>query len=345
MLAVHPTSVAATRLRAIQYGPAFAAVGIEVRIWTFLREGDLEDWFSGGTPRRVRAVVRGLLRLGGAVRLLRRAGVVLVQREAMPLGPPVLEALAARWSTLVWDVDDAIWADFTLPTARRVPRWLRATGNKFDRIAGMANEVWAGSDVLAEWARKHSATVHVVPTVVEVPDRLLPAGQHRTVGWIGSPSTAPFVEAVLPALVTLDPPPRALVVGGDVDLAGLDGEVVPWTPEAEAEALAVIRVGLYPIESGHPLADGKCGLKAILFLAHGVPVVVTPTPTNAAIVRDGVDGLHATTPDTWAEQVRRLLDDTALWERLRTSGHERVRDGYSLAVWGPKVAERARALF
>lgn len=345
MLAVHPASVAATRLRASQYGPAFAAVGIEVRTWTFLREGDLADWFAGGTAGRLRAVVRGLGRLGGAVRLLRQAGVVLVQREAMPLGPPVLEALAARWSTLVWDVDDAIWVDFTLPTARRVPRWLRATGDKFTRIAAMANEVWAGSEVLADWARQHSAAVHVVPTVVDVPDALPPAGQHRTVGWIGSPSTAPFIETVLPALVTLDPPPRALVVGGQVELGALDGEVLRWTPEAEARALAAIRVGLYPIESAHPLAAGKCGLKAILFLAHGVPVVVTPTPTNAAIVRDGVDGLHATTPDTWAEQVRRLLDDTELWERLRTSGYERVREGYSLAVWGPRVAERALALF
>jgi glycosyltransferase involved in cell wall biosynthesis len=236
--------------------------------------------------------------------------------------------------------------DFTLPTARRVPRWVRAPGNKFDRVCRLASEVWAGSEVLAEWCRQRNENVLVVPTVVPVPLALPDASAERTVGWIGSPSTQSFVEAVLPPLRGIDPPPRAVIVGGDVDLraAGLAGRVDGWSQETEDAALAAIRVGLYPIDADHPMADGKCGLKAILFLAHGVPVVLTPTPTNARIVRDGLEGIHASTPEEWTEGVRRLLDDAELWERLRRAGHARVLEEFSLAVWAPRVADRLASL-
>ena len=120
--------------------------------------------------------------------------------------------------------------------------------------------------------------------------------------------------------------------------------MLDWTAAVEADALARARAGLYPVDRAHPLADGKCGLKAILYMANGVPPIVTPTPTNATIVRDGVDGLHATTDDEWTACVQQVLDDDDLWTRLRRDGHRRVRDEYSLAVWGPRVAAHVRRL-
>jgi len=270
---------------------------------------------------------------------MRRASVVVVQREALPFGPPVFEWLAARRRPMVWDIDDARWA--TGPAGNQVLRTLLGRSSaKYERMASMATEVWAGSEVLAAWCRQFNGRVRMLPTVVEVPP-LGPgaAGRaDRVVGWIGSPSTAPFLAEVLPALAQMETPLQVMVVGGEVDAVdGLNMTVRPWSPEAEENLLESIAVGLYPIDRRHPLAEGKCGLKAILYLSRGIPVVLTPTTTNAAIVEHGVGGLHADSLEEWRDAVGRLLADSEERTRLAAAGHRRVAEEYSLGVWGPRV--------
>lgn len=318
--------------------------GIDLRLCSFLREADLPRWYGPSHLGRVSCVLRGLLRLPLALVQVLGSDVVLVQREAMPLGPPVLEYLASRWRPLVWDVDDAVWNSYVSPTSGRVPRWLRATGAKFQRIATWADEVWAGSAVLASWAGRHSENVTVVPTVVDVPETL-PEEGGTAVGWIGSHSTAQFLTPILPELRDIEPGLEVLAVGAPA-LSTEDPSLraIPWSMEAERDALDAMRVGLYPVDENHPLADGKCGLKAILYMAHGIPPVVTPTRPNADIVRDGIDGLHARTPAEWRQAVTTLLRDDAVWERCRRAGYAAVCDRFSMQVWAPRLAARLRTL-
>jgi glycosyltransferase involved in cell wall biosynthesis len=126
--------------------------------------------------------------------------------------------------------------------------------------------------------------------------------------------------------------------------APLVARQLPWSADNERDALRAIRVGLYPIDRAHPMADGKCGLKAVLYMAHGIPPIVTPTPTNALIVRDGIDGLHADTAEQWVAAIERLLDDDELWSRCSLSAHARAKACYSTEVWGPQVAGLVREL-
>lgn len=345
VLAVHPQSVAATRLRAVQYRHALSSVGLQFELWSFLRERDLVAWYGTSHLRRVAVVLRAVWRLPAAVACIRRASVVIVQREAMPLGPPLIEMLAARLRPVVWDVDDAVWESYVSPTAGRVPRWVRATADKSRRICASADQVWAGSEVLASWCRQHNDAVSVVPTVVSVPETLPTPTAERTIGWVGSHSTGEFISGILPALASISPSPRMRIVGADPSPPpGLDADIQPWSPAAEASLLAGTRVGVYPVDREHPLAEGKCGLKAILFMAHGIPCVVTPTTTNATVVRAGIDGLHARTPEEWTVAVQRLLDDHDLWQRCREAGHERARSMFSLDAWGPWVCDQLLAL-
>jgi glycosyltransferase involved in cell wall biosynthesis len=317
-----------------------------MRSWSFLGEADLAAWYGPSQLRRVLVVLRALLRIPAAIRLIEHSDVVVVQREALPLGPPLLELFAGRRRPLVWDVDDAIWAEFTSPTAGRVPRWLRATGDKYVTLGRKADEVWAGSEVLAQWCRAHNAATFVVPTVVEVPEERPEHVSNRVVTWVGSHSTGPFLERILPALAAVEPNPVVRVVGAvprniPRDLAV---DVRQWSIDNERDALDKARVGVYPIDTAHPLADGKCGLKAVLYMAHGIPPVVTPTTTNATVVRDRVDGLFAETPADWTRCVAELLDDAVLWESLSASAHQRALDDYSVRRWAPWWAEAVRRL-
>lgn len=345
-LTVHPPRIAATRLRICQYRPHLERAGLSLRLWTLLRDQDVEAWFGSSTVARLRVLLLGLLRVPAAVLLILRADVVIVHREVLPLGPPWIELFAARAGKLVWDVDDAVWDQHQAQTAGRVPRWVRSPGHKYARVCAAAASVWAGSRVLADWCLEHTTHVQVVPTVVDVPIAL-PARPttEPTVGWIGTHSTGPFVAAVLPALADLAPPPPIVLVGAVVaPPTGLSVEQQPWSQDAEDKALRRLHVGLYPIDVTHPLAEGKCGLKAILYLAYGIPVVMTPTRTNAAIVTDGKHGLYARDASEWTAAVRALLTDVELAERLRTDGWRHVEEEYSVRVWGPRVADMLREL-
>lgn len=342
-LAVHPGRAAGSRLRILQFRPAIEAAGIELRFWSFISDREEQTWLGGSWRLRAVAVLRGVCRLANLPAVLRHASVVVIHREVVPFGPPVVEFLAKRGRRLVWDVDDAVWEHHT--SIRWLPRWFRSTGDKYRRLAEAADEVWAGSETLAAWCRCHNAHVMVTPTVVDVPPLIEPDSDGASVAWIGSPTTAPFVEAILPPLTRIQPPPRVLVVGGHPAIpAGLDADVLDWSPEAERRALAEAQVGLYPVHRRHRLAEGKCGLKAILYMAHGVVPVVTPTTTNAMIVQDGISGRHANDDSEWATAVADLLADERERQRLRKAGHAHVSENYSLATWAPRIVERLRRL-
>ena len=339
VLAVYPGAIASTRLRALQFAPYLTGVEGTLTVWSFLRDGDIPTWFEGKRRHLLRLVLLGLCRLTLLPRLVRTASVVIVQREVVPFGPPVVETLVARHRPVVWDVDDAVWEDYP-GLFGTLPNWVRKTARKYERLCQMATEVWAGSETLAHWCRQHSADVVTIPTVVEVPAEVPDVRHDRTLGWIGSPSTGPYLERVLPAIDAVRPAPTVMVVGAAVDAAGAARvEQHPWSGETERSALETMTVGLYPVDESHPLAHGKCALKAIMYMAWGIPQVVTPTPVNASVVRDNVEGLHAGAPAEWTDAVQRLLDDPALRSRMATAARLRA-ERYSLQRWGPTVAAR-----
>ena len=76
----------------------------------------------------------------------------------------------------------------------------------------------------------------------------------------------------------------------DYDLPGVDLEVVRWTAEREVEDLQAIDIGVYPL----PIDDwvsGKSGLKAIQYMAFGMPTVATNVGTTPRIIRHGENGM------------------------------------------------------
>lgn len=343
---MYPEDQAGTRLRGHQFAPYFSAAGLDVEHWSFLSTVDSRCWFSGPSPRgRIAILLRSALRLLRLPGALRRADVVLILREALPLATACVERFAARRLPVIWDVDDAIWAAYPRLFLRWLPERLRRSETKYVELARTSTEVWAGSETLAEWCRQWTDAVHVVPTVVDVAPTPITKGDLRTVTWVGSASTTEFLEQILPALRDIEPPIALDCVGAaPIGAEGLEVRQRPWSLAAESEALAGARVGVYPIDVDHPLGPGKAGLKAVLYMAHGVPSVVTPTTAVGSLVRHGVEGFHATTIEEWRMYVTRLLDDDALWARMSTASRARAEAAFSLHVWGPRVQRRIAAL-
>ena len=113
--------------------------------------------------------------------------------------------------------------------------------------------------------------------------------------------------------------------------------------EREVELFNTCDVGVYPLADDE-WSKGKCGFKAIEFMACGVPVIASAVGVNRDIIQDGVNGLLASSDAEWVEKLGRLLADAALRRRLADEGRRTVERAYSLHVNAPKLAETLRAV-
>jgi glycosyltransferase involved in cell wall biosynthesis len=269
--------------------------------------------------------------------------LVYIFREGALLGPALAERVL-RWAGVPWvfDFDDAVWVRYVSP-ANSYLSYLRFPG-KTAFLCRHAREVMAGNAYLRDYAARFNPSVAVVPTTIDTaayrprPPR---AAAPPVIGWTGSYSTEKYLDLVRPALERLRRRRefRLVVVGGGAFRAdGVEVEHRPWRAETETADLADLDVGLMPL----PDADwerGKCGLKALQYMALGLPVVVSPVGVNAEIVGDGRSGLLARTPAEWEEALERLLADADLRRRLGVEGRATVERSYSAEVLAPRVAE------
>jgi glycosyltransferase involved in cell wall biosynthesis len=119
------------------------------------------------------------------------------------------------------------------------------------------------------------------------------------------------------------------VIGNfDWELPGVDLEVVRWTAKREVEDLQAIDIGVYPL----PIDDwvsGKSGLKAIQYMAFGLPTVATNVGTTPRIIRHGENGMLVRTEEEWLDALERLVRDPHLRRRLGEAAREDAVAKYS----------------
>ena len=202
----------------------------------------------------------------------------------------------------------------------------------------------AGNEILAEHLAAYSDAITVVPSLVDPTAYAIRAheqGEAVTLGWIGSPTTAPYLRGIARRSSGSRAPPtapvRLLVVGGAAPaIAGVRVEERVWSPRAEREALAEMDIGLMPLEDT-PWTRGKCAYKALQYMAAGIPPVADDV---------GVSGRHRrATPATrsparssGSRRWRRSPRDAGLRARLGVAGRRRVEEEFSPARWLPTIA-------
>jgi glycosyltransferase involved in cell wall biosynthesis len=210
-------------------------------------------------------------------------------------------------------------------------------------VRGSAHVI-AGNDFLADYARRFNRNVTMIPTGVDV-TRFVPRADRRpadplVIGWIGSPTTTPYIEAMAPVFSTLaashDFVLRISGAGRDLAFPGVRIETVPWSLDREVDLFNHCDIGVYPL-SDDDWARGKCGFKAVQFMATGVPVVAAAVGVNRELIQDGANGFLATTPADWLDRLGRLLTDTALRRRMSEVGRRTIEAGYSLQANFPRL--------
>lgn len=268
---------------------------------------------------------RAMLKLGANYE------AVLLQRKF--LDPSDARLLRRRARRIFYDIDDAVM-HHAHPVGR-LSRW--RTGRRFEATARIVDHVVAGNAYLAEMFRQRGRPVTVVPTTVD-PAHYRPKRHEGHTGppalvWIGSSSTLPYLEQLLPAIEAAGervPGLRLITVADRTVTSNIVAvEHVPWSVEAEADALVRGDIGIAPTPD-NCWTRGKCGFKIIQYMAAGLPVIASPVGANAEIVLPNDTGLHARDAGEWVESIARLAGDATLRRDWGRAGRERVEREYSL---------------
>jgi glycosyltransferase involved in cell wall biosynthesis len=342
-LTKYDRSGASSRYRTYQYLPYLEEAGFKISLSPLFDEPYLEHKYQVGRAR-FSDIARAFRRRLRALLDTRKVDIVIIEYEIFPY----FFALAERWLIrrnipYILDYDDALFHQYD-NSNRMVVRWL--LGNKIARVMGGARLVIAGNKYLAEYARRAGAgAVNILPTVIDLARYPTPADRKEnkmfTIGWIGSPSTAKYLEQIAPALSAVCADGRArlrLIGAGEVYLPRAPYEAIPWSEADEVAQLQKLDAGIMPLP-GSPWERGKCGFKLIQYMACGLPVVASPVVVNAEIVEQGKNGYLASSYKEWVSALSCLRDAAENRRAMGAAGRDKVEKCYSLQVTAPRLVE------
>jgi glycosyltransferase involved in cell wall biosynthesis len=331
---------ASSRIRSYQYLPFLEAQGVHVTVSPLFEDSYLHGLYSSQRID-VHFLFQGYLRRVGCLFESRRFDLLWIEYELLPWIPDWAEkVLAAFGIPYLVDYDDAIFHRYDMHPRRLIRLFL---GRKINQVMLKASQVVVGNEYLAERARKSGARrVSILPSVVDLSRYRIEKRKSKgifTVGWIGSPTTALYVESIAPAIKEFakDRDVRMVLVGsGKVSINGVPSEIREWSEDREVGDIQSFDVGIMPLPND-PWALGKCGYKLVQYMACALPVVASAVGVNKEMVRNGWNGFLAERKGEWVQALNSLYEDASQREEMGMAGRALVGEKFSLQVTAPRL--------
>jgi glycosyltransferase involved in cell wall biosynthesis len=325
---------ASSRVRFLQFLPGLAARGLDIDVCPFSDDSYLRDVYAGRRVGMTKVARFYVPRLRTLLKR-RRYNVVWLEKEALPWIPAWLESAFLSGVPYVLELDDAWFHRYD----RHPFAVVRLMSRKIDALMRSAAIVVTGNEYLKERADNAGARrVELIPTVVDLarypaPDHGAPhAERGMTVGWIGTPLNAHYLERIEPALrdIAREGAVKVQIVGAPVPktFAGLPAKSKPWSEATEIADICAFDVGTMPLDDG-PWEKGKCAYKLLQVMAAGKPVIASPVGANCQVVRHGVNGFLASSTEEWIAAFKTLAD-AELRVRMGAAARRTVEEIYSV---------------
>lgn len=336
-LTLYPESGASSRYRVLQYVPYLREHGVVCDVAPALCAGEYERLKARATKGSARAYhVRELQRRVWQIVTAGRYDIVFVQKAIMSAYVKRMCTLV-KWRArrLVYDIDDAV--NLAPPHALPSVWKMVEEPGQINKVMACADLVIAGNQWLSSVVEAAGGRAALLPTVVDT-ERFAPreaAPSEYRIGWMGNASTSSNLEAVSNVLTSL-PDAEIRFVGADPARAKVSkAEAIPWSYEDEVRELQQMSVGIMPLPKTE-WSRGKCALKAIQYMACGVPCVATPYGAVRDLIRHEENGLFADSEDEWRDGLERLRD-TPFRTQLGKAARETIEKDYSLKSAAPKM--------
>lgn len=273
---------------------------------------------------------------------------------------------------LVWDYDDAVYyvpsgqaspafpgSKTNIEKLKRVYRTI-VRGNPYyserkkilDYTLRHCDGVVAGNSNLANYALQYAKSAVIAPTPINV--KTIPVKNHENtepvvIGWTGKPENLNYIEYYHKSFNQVGKKYHKKTIlkivsqSKPIMLTHIPVDFKKWTPENDISVLNTFDIGIMPL-TDDGWARGKCGFKALLCMGAGLPAVVSPVGINADLVKDGINGFHASNENEWVEKLSLLIDDWELRKELGKNARKTVEEEYSTEVIQSRIARYLRGL-
>jgi L-malate glycosyltransferase len=269
-----------------------------------------------------------------------RYSMVYIFMYVSPLGGNWFEALYCRLAKkVIFDLEDNRLLGSSKETSGLAQK-LRSTA-KTEYLVKHAHHVITSSPDLNEIClgiNKYMQCTYV-PASIDT-DRFVPVNTYDNndtvvIGWTGTFSTKPYLDLLRPMFIELSKHRqfKLLVIGNfDYEFPEINMQYVPWSAAQEVALMQQIDIGVYPLPIDDEWIGGKSGLKAIQYMAFGVPAVCTNIGNVQRFIIHNVNGVLVNTQQQWVEALIQLIDKPTERKRVGEAGRNTVLQQFSKQV-------------
>ncbi len=328
------------RFRFEQYLNLLKEKGYEPIIFSFWDMDTFKGLYNDKLSVKVFGLIKGFFRRWvHLLQALSMSKTIFVYREVLPIGPPIFEFILSKIfkKKIIYDFDDAIWMPLTSKT-NALAKYFKYN-QKVAYICKVSKVVSCGNKFLAQYANKFNKNVIVNPTTIDTKYHHCRLKNHSkkdevVIGWTGTHSNFIYFDIVIEALKKLEEeniPFKFVVIADKNPNINLHNfHFIKWSLNSEIDDLLSFDIGIMPLDDGiSELSKGKCGFKALQYMALGIPAIVSPIGVNSEIIQHNKNGFIATNKD-WYSLLKILIDDVAKRREIGKNANKYVVKKYSV---------------
>lgn len=327
------------RLKFEQYYSSFQSAGFEVSHASFM-----DDRMWGIVYKKGRVISKIALTLLGYCRRLillfslHKYDIVYIHLWVTPFGYPIFEWLFSKFAKkVIYDIDDLVFLK-NIKHENRAIAILKGKGKPLF-LMKKSNYVITCTpylDKIAQTYNKNTLDISSsINTTSYIPLNRYKNDHELVLGWSGSHSTSQYLYLLKDVLLELrkELPFKLLVMGdSSFNIEGLEVDAIDWAESWEIEVLQRIDIGLYPLPENEEWVLGKSGLKALQYMALGIPTVATNVGCNDRVIEDRVSGFLVNGKEEWFSVLKELTSSVDLRESVGKKARLRVEEKFSLNV-------------
>lgn len=262
---------------------------------------------------------------------------IFIHREVTPFGPPIFEWILSRIFSkkIIYDIDDAIWLKDN--KSESLLFTLLKNRSKIKHILKFSYKVSCGNNFLKSYCQQYNSNIILNPTTIDtnyhIPKKKQASMSNKIViGWTGTHTTLKYLDLVVPILqeLELEFEFEFMVIANQCPKLNLSNYIfIPWNKSTEIADLQKIDIGLMPLYDNE-WEHGKCGFKALQFMALEIPVLVSPVGVNNIIVDHGINGFHCASDSDWKKFLLELISSLEKRIKMGENGRKYIVKNYSV---------------
>jgi len=333
----HPVGyVPGQRLKYEQYFDIFRDAGYDVIVSPFMSERFQQIVYKKGkVAEKILWTLAGYFKRITDLFRVPAYDVVYVFLWVAPFAPPILEWCTRKMAKkMIYDIDDLV---FLSPPSSANPliHYLRSPRNHI-YLMKTADHIITCTPYLDAFVRKYNQDTTDISSTINT-DVYKPKADYAikgkfTIGWSGSHSTSKYLHLLDDIFQELAKEHDfTLLVMGDADfkLPGVNVQALPWKEEYEVATISRFDVGLYPLPDEEWVL-GKSGLKALQYMALGIPTIATGIGAIFRIIQNEENGFLVLDKNGWKKTIIALKNDQQLRASVGKRAAETVENYYSI---------------